>query len=174
MKVLAPQLAVTSPARKRFLREARSAAAVRHENVVQIYAVEEQPLPCLVMEFIPGQTLQERLDQSGPLETAEVVEIGRQIAEGLAAAHSRGLIHRDIKPSNILIEVGPHPRVVRGEQRPYVLGIEALGSAGEADEVGEEDADDLPLLRRGRGSRGLERGAAGRAEGRLRGDDGVA
>jgi len=108
VKVLAPQIAATSPARKRFLREARSSAKVRHENVVQVHAVEEQPLPYLVMEFIPGETLQQRLDRTGPLETVEVVQIGRQIAEGLAAAHGTGLIHRDIKPANILIEAGPH------------------------------------------------------------------
>jgi serine/threonine protein kinase len=107
VKVLAPQMAATSPARKRFLREARSSAMVRHENAVQVYAVEEQPLPYLVMEFVRGETLQQRLDRAGPLETAEVVRIGRQIAEGLAAAHATGLIHRDIKPANILIEAGP-------------------------------------------------------------------
>jgi Leucine-rich repeat (LRR) protein len=111
IKVLAPALAATSPARKRFLREARSSARVRHENVVQVYAVEEQPLPYLVMEFIPGETLQQRLDRMGPLETPEVLQIGRQIAEGLAAAHDQGLIHRDIKPANILIEAGPHLHV---------------------------------------------------------------
>ena len=55
IKVLAPHLAATSAARKRFVREARSAAAVRHENVVAIYAVEDQPLPYLVMEFIAGE-----------------------------------------------------------------------------------------------------------------------
>src|SRR6185312_10139324 len=97
IKVMAPELAVTSPARKRFLREARSSAKVRNENVVTVYAVEEQPLPYLVMEFIPGETLQQRLDRTGPLETMEVIQFGRQIAEGLAAAHSQGLIHRDIK-----------------------------------------------------------------------------
>jgi eukaryotic-like serine/threonine-protein kinase len=111
IKVLAPELAATSPPRKRFLREARSSAKVRHEHVVQIYAVEEQPLPYLVMEFIPGETLQERLDRTGPLETAEVVHFGRQIAEGLAAAHATGLIHRDVKPANILIEAGPNQHV---------------------------------------------------------------
>jgi hypothetical protein len=111
LKVLAPHLAATSPARKRFLREARSYAAVRQENVVGVYAVEEQPLPYLVMEFIPGETLQQRLDRTGPLETAEAVQIGRQIAEGLAAAHSTGLIHRDIKPGNILLEPGEHQHV---------------------------------------------------------------
>jgi serine/threonine protein kinase/regulation of enolase protein 1 (concanavalin A-like superfamily) len=111
IKVLSAPIAATSPARKRFLREARSSAKVRHTNVVQVYAVEEQPLPYLVMEFIPGETLKERLDRTGPLETAEVLQIGRQIALGLAAAHSTGLIHRDIKPGNILIEAGPEPHV---------------------------------------------------------------
>ncbi len=108
IKALTAQIAATSPARKRFVREARSSAKVRHENVVQVYAVEEQPLPYLVMEFIPGETLQQRLDRTGPLETAEVVRIGRRIAEGLAAAHAQGLIHRDVKPANILIEAGPN------------------------------------------------------------------
>lgn len=106
VKVMSPQIAMLSPARKRFLREARSSAAVRHENVVHIYEVGEQPLPYLAMEFIPGQTLQQKLDGSGPLEVVEVLRIGRQIAEGLAAAHASGLIHRDIKPSNILLESG--------------------------------------------------------------------
>jgi serine/threonine protein kinase len=106
VKVLAPQLAATSPARKRFLREARTSAAVRHENVVQVYEVGEAPLPYIAMEFIPGETLQQRLDRIGPIETNEVVRIGRQIADGLAAAHATDLIHRDIKPGNILLESG--------------------------------------------------------------------
>jgi len=106
IKVLSPQLAATSPARKRFLREARASARVRHVNVVQIYAVEEQPLPYLVMEYIRGQTLQQRLDQTGPLEVPDILRIGGQIARGLAAAHEQGLIHRDIKPGNILLESG--------------------------------------------------------------------
>src|SRR5919197_5750719 len=111
LKVLAPAIAATSPARKRFLREARSSAQVRHENVVQVYAVEEQPLPYLVMEFIPGETLQQRLDRTGPLETAEGLRLGRQIAEGLAAAHATGLIHRDVKPGNVLLEAGTNQHV---------------------------------------------------------------
>jgi len=105
---MAPQLAATSPARKRFLREARSSAQVRHENVVQVYEVAEQPLPYLVMEFIPGETLQQKLDRVGPLEVPETLRIGRQIAEGLAAAHATDLIHRDIKPGNVLLEGGHH------------------------------------------------------------------
>ncbi len=111
IKVMNPQLASTSPPRKRFLREARAAAAIRHENVVQVYSVEEQPLPYLVMEFIDGQTLKEKLDGAGPLETPEILHIARQIASGLAAAQAMGLIHRDIKPANILLEQGAEQRV---------------------------------------------------------------
>ncbi len=111
LKIMAPAIAVTSPARKRFLREARSSAAVCHENVVRIHAVEERPLPYLIMEFVPGETLQERIDRAGPFDVAEVLSIGRQVAQGLAAAHETSLIHRDIKPGNILIENGATPRV---------------------------------------------------------------
>ncbi len=111
IKVMNPELAATSPPRKRFLREAQSSAKVRHENIVAIHAVEEQPFPYLVMEYIPGGTLQQRLDQKGPLETEDILRIGQQIALGLAAAHAQGLIHRDIKPANILIESGVEERV---------------------------------------------------------------
>ncbi len=107
VKVLMPSIAATSPARKRFLREARAAGAVQHENVVRIYETGEEPLPYLVMEFVPGETLQQRLDRTGPLDVGETLAIGRQLAEGLAAAHAKGLVHRDIKPSNILIDAGP-------------------------------------------------------------------
>lgn len=111
IKVLAPEIAATSPARKRFLREARSSAAVRHENVVAIHAVEEWPIPYLVMEYIPGQTLQQRMDEHGPLDLIDVLRLGEQIARGLAAAHSQQLIHRDVKPGNILLESNIEDRV---------------------------------------------------------------
>ncbi len=106
IKIMSPQLAATSPARKRFIREARSSAAIRHENVVSIYAIEEQPIPFLVMECVAGETLQQRLDRTGPLDPLSVVRIGMQIALGLAAAHAMSKIHRDIKPANILLENG--------------------------------------------------------------------
>jgi eukaryotic-like serine/threonine-protein kinase len=111
VKVLAPEYAVTSAARKRFLREATLFALVRHENIVQIYGIGELPIVHLVMEYIPGETLQQRLERTGPLPVSEVLEIGRQIAEGLAAAHATGLIHRDIKPANVLLSAGPDIRV---------------------------------------------------------------
>jgi formylglycine-generating enzyme required for sulfatase activity/serine/threonine protein kinase len=111
IKVLAPEMATTSPARKRFIREAQASAAIRHEHVVSIYAVEEKPIPYLVMEYIPGVTLQQRLDEGGPLDVTNILRLGRQIAEGLAAAHAQSLIHRDIKPGNILLETGIHDRV---------------------------------------------------------------
>src|ERR1019366_8005990 len=69
IKILSPRLAVNSPPRKYFLREARSAAKVKHEHVVRIHSVEEEPLPYLVMEYIEGETLQDRLGRQGPLET---------------------------------------------------------------------------------------------------------
>lgn len=106
IKFLSPLLVATSAPRKRFVREARFAASVRHENVVAVHAVEEQPIPWLVMEYIPGATLQQKLAATGPLEMVDVVRIGRQVAAGLAAAHAIGLIHRDIKPGNILLEDG--------------------------------------------------------------------
>jgi eukaryotic-like serine/threonine-protein kinase len=106
IKLMSPLLAATSAPRKRFLREARATAAVRHENVIAIHAVEDQPIPYLVMEYIAGRTLQQKLDMTGPLELHDVLKIGRQIAAGLAAAHAMGLTHRDIKPANILLEDG--------------------------------------------------------------------
>ena len=111
IKVMSTEMAATSPARKRFLREAQSSAAVRHENVVNIYNVGEKPIPFLVMEFIPGQTLQQRLKATGPLDVPEVLRLGKQIAYGLAAAHSEQLIHRDVKPGNILLDSSIDDRV---------------------------------------------------------------
>jgi WD40 repeat protein len=107
IKVMAPQLATSATARLRFTREAQAAAAVRDEHVVNIHAVDEaNGLPYLVMEYVSGISLQERLDRKGPLELKEILRLGIQIAAGLAAAHAQGLIHRDIKPANILLENG--------------------------------------------------------------------
>jgi serine/threonine protein kinase len=107
VKVLAPHLASSGAARQRFAREARAVAAVSHEHVIAIHAVDDSgPLPYLVMEYVPGRSLQQRLDRDGPLSLREVLRIGYQVASGLAAAHAQGLIHRDVKPANILLENG--------------------------------------------------------------------
>ena len=106
VKVLAPELASSAAARKRFVREARAVAAVSHQHVVTIYAVEDDQLPYLAMEFIDGQSLQEKIDRQGQFPLREILRIGRQIAAGLAAAHGQGIIHRDIKPANILLQNG--------------------------------------------------------------------
>lgn len=107
IKVMAPHLASSGSARKRFAREAKAAAAVIHPNVMAIHRVSNDGrLPYLVMPFVGGDSLQRRLDQDGPLPLVEVLRVGSQIAAGLAAAHGQGLVHRDIKPANILLDGG--------------------------------------------------------------------
>jgi serine/threonine protein kinase/Tfp pilus assembly protein PilF len=106
IKVLKPELAAVERFRSRFVREGRSAAAVRHENVVAIFHAHETHglrLPYLLMEYIEGETLEERLKR-GPLSSREAVEIARQVVAALAAAHNHNLVHRDVKPSNVLLE----------------------------------------------------------------------
>src|SRR5436190_15230565 len=90
IKVMAAQLASSGIARKRFTREAQAAAAVSHDHIVTIHAVEEGPSPYMVMQYVPGVSLQQRLDREGPLQLPEVLRIGMQTASGLAAAHAQG------------------------------------------------------------------------------------
>ena len=105
IKVLAPHLASNGTSRKRFAREARAAAAVVHQNVVPIYAVNASDTrPYIVMQLVSGHSLQSLVEEKGPLDVREIVRIAIQVADGLAEAHQQGLIHRDIKPANILIE----------------------------------------------------------------------
>jgi hypothetical protein len=107
IKVLSPQLASNPNAHRRFLREAQAAAAVSHPHVVTIHAVSElNGAPYLVMEYVAGQSLQQKIDKQGALELREILRIGSQVAYGLSAAHAQGLIHRDVKPANILLENG--------------------------------------------------------------------
>lgn len=107
IKILDPHLATNVTARQRFTREARSAAAVNHDNLVTIYQVDEDSrsgLPYLVMQLVIGESLEQRLRKVGKLSIADVTRLGVQLGAGLTAAHTGGLIHRDIKPGNILIE----------------------------------------------------------------------
>lgn len=107
LKVMAAQLATNGTARKRFQRESQAAAAVSHDHLVTIHAVEEtNGLPYIAMQYVAGLSLQQRFDRDGPLQLQEILRIGMQTASGLAAAHAQGLVHRDIKPANILLENG--------------------------------------------------------------------
>ncbi|MEM6470640.1 MAG: protein kinase [Planctomycetota bacterium] len=104
IKVLASNYACSGPARKRFIREARAAAAVVHDNVISIHGVETTgAIPYLIMPYVKGESLQRRIERDGPLDVESVLRIGMQIAKGLAAAHEQGLIHRDVKPANVLL-----------------------------------------------------------------------
>ncbi len=103
--ILAPHLALSAAARKRFGREAQATAAVVNPHVMAIHAVAANAkLPYLVMPFVACESLQQRLDRQGPLDVKDVLRIGLQAASGLAAAHAQGLVHRDVKPANILLE----------------------------------------------------------------------
>lgn len=105
VKVLAPHLAHSHSARRRFAREAQAAAAVVHPHVIPIFNVDsEGRIPFLVMQYVNGTSLQKRVDHGGPLATEDALRIAHQTAGGLAAAHAQGLVHRDVKPANILLE----------------------------------------------------------------------
>jgi len=105
VKMMAPHLASSGAARQRFVREARAAAAILHPHVMPIHSVcTSARLPYLVMPYLACESLQQRIDARGPLELTEILRIGMQAAQGLAASHAQGLVHRDIKPANILLE----------------------------------------------------------------------
>lgn len=88
-----------------FEREARAAAQLRNENIVRVYdhGISEEGVPYLVMEYIEGESLSDRIDRLGPLAPSEVVAVVAEAARALGAAHARDIIHRDIKPENILL-----------------------------------------------------------------------
>ena len=107
VKLLLKGRGADEASRRRFLREGRSLAKLRHPHVVCVHdAGEEHGVPYLVLDLVEGGSLQERLDRAGPLPPAEVAAIGRDLAGALAAAHAVGVLHRDLKPENVLAEVG--------------------------------------------------------------------
>jgi serine/threonine protein kinase len=111
LKAMLPAMTVDPSSKDRFLREARAAASVKHDNVVTIHQVDEdRGIPFLAMELLQGESLSRRLARGEPLAHQETLRIGREIAAGLDAAHSKGLVHRDIKPGNIWLEA-PDGRV---------------------------------------------------------------
>lgn len=113
LKVMNPSLAASGTARQRFAREAKAAAGILHPNVIAIHGVStEYQLPYLVMPYLKGISLQQRVDRDGPLSLTEILRIGGQLAAGLTAAHQIGLIHRDIKPANVMLDDGIETAVI--------------------------------------------------------------
>jgi CheY-like chemotaxis protein len=105
IKIIAPDLAESEGFRERFTREARIAAALQHPNIVTVYdAGEVDGLLYLAMQFIQGQDLAAILRADGRLRPYRAIDVCRQVASALDAAHAMGLIHRDVKPANVLIE----------------------------------------------------------------------
>jgi serine/threonine-protein kinase len=126
IKVLSPAMASSRKAHRRFLREARAVAGINHPNVVTIYAVDEQRgMPYLVMEYVAGRTLADRLRQGAPFDLATLLRIAAQVASGLDAAHQHGVIHRDVKPANILLEDG----IERAKLTDFGLALVALDAS---------------------------------------------
>ena len=105
IKIIAPDLAESSGFRERFTREARIAAALQHPNIVTVYdAGEVDGLLYLAMQYIEGEDLSAILQKDGRLRPYRAIDVCRQVAAALDAAHAMGLIHRDVKPANVLIE----------------------------------------------------------------------
>ncbi|MBI4872668.1 MAG: serine/threonine protein kinase [Candidatus Riflebacteria bacterium] len=103
IKVLSPMLAADHGARRRFLREARTLAALEHPGIVRIFEVAEKPVPFYAMEYLEGDTLADLIAAQGPLEPKRAARLLERAVDALGYCHQRGLIHRDIKPANIFL-----------------------------------------------------------------------
>ncbi len=126
LKFLPRQMTADADARERFEREAQAAASLNHPNIVTVYEIgEHEGQVFIAMEYVEGQTLKDMISGSvgaihesplpitpHPLPITQVIEIASQIAEGLAAAHAKGIVHRDIKPQNILIDKNGRVRIL--------------------------------------------------------------
>src|SRR6202167_5546477 len=103
VKILPSHLSDNPEAKQRFDREARAISSLNHPNICTLHDVaHEDGIDCLVMEFLDGETLADRL-RKGPLPTEQVLKIGIEICEGLERAHKSGVVHRDLKPANVML-----------------------------------------------------------------------
>jgi serine/threonine protein kinase len=130
LKVMLPTVASVAENRERFLREAQATALVNHPNVIPIYKIgEDRGVPYLAMPLLKGELLEARLNREKRLAVRDAVRIGREIAEGLSAAHQRNLIHRDIKPANLWLETVQR-RNATDRVKILDFGLARIGDAG--------------------------------------------
>ena len=112
IKVLTGYVAADSQSRERFTREARAISSLNHAHICALYDVgTHEGIDFLVLEYLQGETLAGRIAR-GPLPLDEAVEIARQMARALEAAHDSGIVHRDLKPDNIKITANGHIKVL--------------------------------------------------------------
>jgi serine/threonine protein kinase/tetratricopeptide (TPR) repeat protein len=113
IKLLSDAVHKNVAAKRRFIKEAQSASALNHPNIITIHAIEEtEGLDFIVMEYVEGQTLRELIESDGALPLTKLLDVGTQVADALDAAHEIGLIHRDIKSANVLITRRGHAKVL--------------------------------------------------------------
>src|SRR6476469_9870335 len=124
----------SADARERFVREARAAAALRHENIAAVYEFgmrQETAQYFYAMELIEGETLEERVRRAGPLDARSAIGIAEQVTSALAAAEKHGLVHRDLKPANLMLINADEPEVMGSDQaRSKRSKIRALRKSG--------------------------------------------